>query len=233
MGSCQPITILVDDLNGPGLVVVDGDYVWFTDADTTGETTLERVPVGGGDVDLLATVPESCMGLGHDITGLYCMTNDGTVYARRPATADAMIVATGGATGGTLALDGSWVWFTVQGSDLPDASFSTAPPTDIVRIRESGLDEQVIAPLPEWYPGSPLAVSGGDAFAGAGYSLVVARSGSDSATTLAADSLIVTGVSLDSLRRIHNRRSFTRDPLFFQQKAAPGARRSATPSDRK
>jgi hypothetical protein len=37
----------------------------------------------------------------------------------------------------------------------------------------------------------------------------------------------------DSLRRVFNRRSFTRDLLFFPLKAAPGARRSATRSDEK
>ena len=44
---------------------------------------------------------------------------------------------------------------------------------------------------------------------------------------------LVGGLSRDSLRRALNRRSFTRDPLRFPQKAVPRARRSATPPDPK
>jgi len=195
-GSCQPIATLVDGLNGPGPVVVDGDYVWFTDDDGI-HTTLERVPAAGGDVDVLATVDGLCASLAHDITGLYCMSQCGVVYASRPPDTDAIAVATAGTFASGLALGGGWVWWTDSGSDAPDASLGIGPPGDIVRVRESGLDQQIVASLPDWYLGASVAVSGGDTFAGAGYTVVVVRSGSSSSITLATDTLLVSGIAVD------------------------------------
>lgn len=77
MGSCQRVDTLAANLSAPAALALDSAAVYWIDQ-PSGATLLERVSLGGGDVQSLTRLPGPVLGLAVDGTGIYCLAQTGS-----------------------------------------------------------------------------------------------------------------------------------------------------------